>query len=226
MITLGWDWAGRCAGRLRSCPHLSRLLTKPTKLLYAQRRFRSAWAFAQSDQSLHWALSGVAKGPSFLHADSEDSDQTGRMPRLIWVFAGRTAIMLVLSWSGSFCCFRVHYFSCWCQSQRRTAIIDWGTPGDVFEPAHEIMVLSVLHKLIFQTRMRGHPVGLDVWLLVGPFVYFHTWCVRTAKALARLRACAGSPEPSLVAYVISIKISWARSFNCFLVTILGLVLRS
>ena len=25
----------------------------------------------------------VAKAPSFLHADSEDSDQTGRMPRLI-----------------------------------------------------------------------------------------------------------------------------------------------
>ena len=32
----------------------------------------------------------VAKDPSFLHGDSEDSDQTGRMPRLIWVFAGRT----------------------------------------------------------------------------------------------------------------------------------------
>ena len=26
----------------------------------------------------------------FLHADSEDSDQTGRMSRLIWVFAGHT----------------------------------------------------------------------------------------------------------------------------------------
>ena len=26
--------------------------------------------------------------PSFLHVDSEDSDQTGWMPRLIWVFAG------------------------------------------------------------------------------------------------------------------------------------------
>ena len=26
----------------------------------------------------------------FLHGDSEDSDQTGRMPRLIRVFAGRT----------------------------------------------------------------------------------------------------------------------------------------
>ena len=32
----------------------------------------------------------VAKGPSFLHADSEDSNQTGWMPRLIWVFAGRS----------------------------------------------------------------------------------------------------------------------------------------
>ena len=35
-------------------------------------------------------------------AHSEDSDQTGRMPRLIWVFAGRTVILLVLSWGGSF----------------------------------------------------------------------------------------------------------------------------
>ena len=32
---------------------------------------------------------------------SEDSDQTGRMPRLIWVFAGRTLILLVLSCRGS-----------------------------------------------------------------------------------------------------------------------------
>ena len=34
-------------------------------------------------------------------AHSEDSDQTGRMPRLIWVFAGRTLILLVLSRRGS-----------------------------------------------------------------------------------------------------------------------------
>ena len=43
----------------------------------------------------------VAKGPNFLHADSEDSDQTGRMPRLIWVFTGRTLTLLVLSRGGS-----------------------------------------------------------------------------------------------------------------------------
>ena len=36
----------------------------------------------------------VAKDPRFLHADSEDSDQIGRMPRLIWVFAGRTLTLL------------------------------------------------------------------------------------------------------------------------------------
>ena len=34
-------------------------------------------------------------------AHSEDSNQTGRMPRLIWVFAGRRLILLVLSRDGS-----------------------------------------------------------------------------------------------------------------------------
>ena len=38
----------------------------------------------------------------FLHADSEDSDQTGRMPRLIRVFARRKVILLVLSCCDSF----------------------------------------------------------------------------------------------------------------------------
>ena len=65
------------------------------------------------------------------------------------------------------------------------------------EPAREIMARFVLRKLILQTHMRSHPVGLDVWFFVGPFVYFHTSCVRTAKAL--------------VAYVISTIISWAGS---------------
>ena len=83
------------------------------------------------------------------------------------------------------------------------------------EPCHDIMALFVLRKLILQTRMRSHPVGLDVWFLVGPFVYFHTSCVWTAKALARLCGCAGSSEPSLVAYVISIIISWAGLFISF-----------
>ena len=44
----------------------------------------------------------VAKDPRFLHADNEDSDQAGRMRRLLWVVAGRTATLLVLSCRGSF----------------------------------------------------------------------------------------------------------------------------
>ena len=73
------------------------------------------------------------------------------------------------------------------------------------------MAFFVLRKLILQTRMRSHPVRLDIWFLVRPFVYFHTSCVRTANALARLHGCAGLPDPSLVAYVISTIISWDGS---------------
>ena len=83
------------------------------------------------------------------------------------------------------------------------------------EPAHEMMVLFDLRKLILQTWMRSHPVGLDVCFFVGPFVYFRTSCVRTTKVLARVCRCAGSPEPSLVAYLISTIISWAGSFRQF-----------
>ena len=73
------------------------------------------------------------------------------------------------------------------------------------------MALFVLRKMFLQTHMRSHQVGIDVWFLVGPFVYFHTSCELTAKSLARLCGCAGSPEPSLVACVISTIIPWAGS---------------
>ena len=56
---------------------------------------RPVWS--ESSLCAQW----VAKDRSFLHADSEDSDQTGRMRWLIWVFAGRTLILLVLSCRGS-----------------------------------------------------------------------------------------------------------------------------
>ena len=177
------------------------------------------------------------KDPKFLHADSEDSDQTGRMPRLIWVFAGRTLILLVLS------CRDSNVDGSFRMSITFSSIVSLASSGGVMavntktgwkattripddfssvlvvllayvrkpetsnEPVHEIMVLFVLRKLVLQTRMRSHPVGLEVWFMVGPFVYFHTAYVRTAKALARLRGWAGSPEPSLVAYVISTIIS-------------------
>ena len=39
--------------------------------------------------------------------------------------------------------------------------------GRLNEPSHEIMVLFVLRKLILQTCMRSHPVGLDVLIFDG-----------------------------------------------------------
>ena len=77
----------------------------------------------------------------------------------------------------------------------------------------EIMVLFILCKhIIFQMRMCSRPVVLDLWFLVRPFVYIHTLCEPRVKALVRLWGCTGSPEPLLVAYVISTIISRAGSF--------------
>ena len=71
----------------------SRIMTKSTKWVCAQRRFRSDWAWSESSLTAWRNLEPLAT----LWAHSEDSDQAGRMPRLIWVFAGRTVTLLVLS---------------------------------------------------------------------------------------------------------------------------------
>ena len=57
--------------------------------MYAQWRLRSAWTTSQSESSLSaWTNIGPLT-TYWVH--SEDSDQTGWMPRLIWVFTGRTS---------------------------------------------------------------------------------------------------------------------------------------
>ena len=74
----------------QSSIEMSHLMTKPTKWSVRPAKtqislsIRPVWS--ESSICAHW----VAKYPSFLDADSEDSDQTGRMPMLIWVFARRT----------------------------------------------------------------------------------------------------------------------------------------
>ena len=136
---------------------------------------------------------------------SEDSDQTWWMPRLIWVFAGHTVILLVLSRGG------------------------WN------EPSHKKRYLSVMRWAIFQISMRCHrSTTRCLKLLLVLYISFHlnvyrfmlllskplanadthVWMV---KALARLRECAGSPEPSLFAYVINTIFTWADSNETFLV---------
>ena len=99
-----WEETNHSACTFKTCVnywHMSRLSTKPTKWVCAERRLRSA-GHPPSLIRVFACAQWVAKDPSFLHTDSEDSDQTGRMPRLIWVFAGRILILLVLSWGGSY----------------------------------------------------------------------------------------------------------------------------
>ena len=53
----------------------------------------------------HW----VAKDPKFLHADSKDSDQTGRMPRLIFRWVLNHIVGFVMRWLNY--CLRVYIYS-------------------------------------------------------------------------------------------------------------------
>ena len=79
-------------GNWMSRKQMSRLMTKSTIWPVCPAKtqislgIRPVWS--ESSQCTQW----VAEDPMFLHADSKDSDQTGRMPRLIWVFAGRTSL--------------------------------------------------------------------------------------------------------------------------------------
>ena len=70
--------------------NLSCLMTKPTKWHVRPVKTQISLGIRPVWSEYSLCAQWVAKDPSFLHVDSEDSDQTGRMPRLIWVFAGHT----------------------------------------------------------------------------------------------------------------------------------------
>ena len=80
---------------------LNHLMSKPTKWHVRPAKpqislgIRPVWSeFSLSAWRNIWSL-------AIRWTHSEDPDQTGRMPRLIWVFAGRTLNLLVLPWGGS-----------------------------------------------------------------------------------------------------------------------------
>ena len=90
---------------------MSRLMTKPTKWHMRPAKtpiclgIRPVWS--ESSLSAWRKLGSLATH----WAHSEDSDQTGRMPRLIWVVAGRTVILLLFSCGGSYVVLRVFHAS-------------------------------------------------------------------------------------------------------------------
>ena len=91
-----WPLSSFVAHKAYEPPH-----DKTNKMICAQRRLRLSLASAQSDRVFAVRMKKVLVLGYPLKA-SEDSDQTEQMPRLIWVFAWRTVILLVLSWGGSY----------------------------------------------------------------------------------------------------------------------------
>ena len=64
-------------------------MTKPTKWHVRPAKTRISLDIRPVWSGSSLCAQWISQDPSFFHADSEDSDQTGRMPGLIWVFAGR-----------------------------------------------------------------------------------------------------------------------------------------
>ena len=82
---------------------MSHLMTKPTKWSMCPGKTQISLGICPVWSESSQCTQLVAEDPVFLHADNEDSDQTGQMPRLIWVFAGRTGhfvgfVMRQLKW--------------------------------------------------------------------------------------------------------------------------------
>ena len=129
--------------------------------------------FAQSDQSLLCAL-WIAKDPRFLHADNEDSDQTGWMPRLIWVFIGHI---------GHFVGFFMHklkWYMTWAASWQNLFMLN--------ELRHD-----KTNKM--SVRPAWSESSLSAWRELGSLA---THWVQ-AKSLIKLSRCPGWSESSLSA---------------------------
>ena len=61
--------------------------------------------------------------------------------------------------------------------------------------------------------MPSHSERPGIWLSVWRFLLTHCLYERAAEVKARLRGCAGSPEPSLLAYAISTRFAWRGPIN-------------
>ena len=74
----------------------------PTKWVCAQQRLRSVWASAQTDQSLRCVLNGKLRTQAFFMWTAKTLIRLGGCPGWSESSRGAHAILLVLSWGGSY----------------------------------------------------------------------------------------------------------------------------
>ena len=156
-------------------------MTKPTKWHVRPAKtqislgIRSVW----SEFSL-W-VQWVAKDPSFLHADSKDSDQTEWMPRLNLVFAGRTCRFV-----GFFMCLPVHD-----KTYNKTCVTSKDSVQPVHLPGMIRLGLSLCRRNMrlakTLVRLRGcagwSESSLVARLIVGFVVCWFICCCTTDKVI-------------------------------------------
>ena len=98
-------------------------------------------------------------------AHSEDSDQTGWMPRLIWVFTGRTVTLLVLSCRGTIMDIGDIWFLNVKSNFRSNPIHSFT------EKNRNFLFLFVIHNCIIQYIQNSSitAIARETWL------FFHSW---------------------------------------------------
>ena len=148
------------------------------------------------------------KDPGVLHVDSEDSDQTGRMPRLIWVFAGCTVILLIFVMrqhsfllANGLVVFHFHsmYFS-------DSAKNYWNNLDRLKNPTEKKKKKGLLSKSVRFWCETWSPPSLHKISCCHMGRVKRIWYLspmRAAKVQASLRIRAVSPEPPLLAHTSS-----------------------
>ena len=182
--------------------------------LCAQRRLRSAWASAQSDHRLGCPHE-EALGPLLpIEHTAKTPITLGRCPGWSESLLGPHIILLVLSCGSSGNQRKLRKKSSTTGPSEWLLVCAWRFNKSSMLMSHLMRLWYFLSSINLFFNRACHPMGIDVRFLVGPFIYFHTLCVPTAKAPVRLRGCAGSPEATLLAYVISISVSLSLG-SCF-----------
>ena len=162
---------------LKSCfepPH-----DKTNKMSVHPAKTDHVWS--ESSLCTQW----IAMDLSFLHADSEDSDQTGRMPRLRdwcgcpgWSESslGAHAILLVLSWGGSF---QMDQFLSSEQYRVSEHFFSLAVVTSSQSSAHDLRVdqilSSLLLKSVFNSSMTQNKPILDWQLQTSVINWASSW---------------------------------------------------
>ena len=145
----------------------------------------------------------VAKDPRFLHADSKDSDQTERMPRLNWVFSGRTVTLLVLSCRGSLC----HWWCAFKDPHKET----WSGQKEVVSVDRwNYIVLIWFGSEVAFMLWAGHLYS-QVVSYEPPHDKTNKLTVRPAKTQISLGICPVWPESSLCAQWVAKDLSFLHA---------------